>query len=153
MSEKTKTYGAVIKIRLNGVAPGVLGEAEIGNEGSDGEAGSDDAAVATDRNPEEIDIDYEYRSVYVEAGDDNKAIKKIRACIAIIYGVDPYHMKFVQYPATDYYPADNPLFLTRHALFDVSMIKSLPGDLADRAPWKEMGVSRRTWYRRFRGTA
>jgi len=151
MSEKMKTYGAVIKILLNGRAPGVLGEAEIGNEGSNGEAGSDDAAVAGTRNPEEID--YEHRSVYVEAASDDKAIKKIRACIAIIYGVDPYHMKFVQYPATDYYPADNPLFLTRHALFDVSMIKSLPGDLADRAPWKEMGVSRRTWYRRFRGTA
>jgi len=136
MSEKTKTYGAVVKIRINGAAVGSSDEAET----SEIEPGA-----------EVKDGAYEYRSVYVEAGDETKAGKRIRECVAAIYEVDPYAMRFVQYPSVDYYPAANPLFLTRHALFDVNMIKSLPEDLADRAPWKEMGVSRRTWYRRFKG--
>ena len=109
--------------------------------------------VVIEENEGKENASYVYRSVYVEAASDDKAIKKIRACIATIYSVDPYAMRFIQYPTVDYYPASNPLFLTRHALFDVNMIKALPGDLADRAPWKEMGISRRTWYRRFRGTA
>ncbi len=151
MSEKMKTFGAVIKIRINVGSPGITGEAETSEMERSREVGGGDVAVATDSN--ERDSRYEYRSVYVESSSDDKAIKQIRTCVAAIYGVDPYAMKFVQWPSVDYYPAANPLFLTRHALFDVSMIKSLPGDLADRAPWKEMGISRRTWYRRFRGTA